>query len=36
MAGLARQDGDAVDEKNHTEKARDLQRQIGEYLRMRS
>lgn len=36
MAGLARQDGDTTDEKNHTEKARDLQHQIAEYLRMRS
>jgi hypothetical protein len=36
MAGLARQDRDTVDEAKHTEKARELQRQIAEYLGSRS
>jgi hypothetical protein len=30
MAGLARQDGDRVDEKRRTEEAREYERQLGE------
>lgn len=33
MAGLARQDRDPTDEKRHTDKAREYERQLGELVR---